>query len=137
MAEDDSGSVANSSLGDTVVLNVLDNDTFDGATPTVFDLALAPGETLPTGLTFDTSMGEVEVLQDTLSGVYSFDYELCQAASATNCEIATVTITVTNLNPPSICPVGSTPIGGIFHVCLLYTSPSPRDATLSRMPSSA
>ena len=26
---------------------------------------------------------------------------------------------------------------GIHHVCLLYTSPSPRDATLSRMPSSA
>ena len=24
-----------------------------------------------------------------------------------------------------------------FHNCLLYTSPSPRDATLSRMPSSA
>ena len=24
-----------------------------------------------------------------------------------------------------------------FNVCLLYTSPSPRDATLSRMPSSA
>ena len=27
--------------------------------------------------------------------------------------------------------------GHIFYVCLLYTSPSPRDATLSRMPSSA
>ena len=26
---------------------------------------------------------------------------------------------------------------GCFGVCLLYTSPSPRDATLSRMPSSA
>ena len=26
---------------------------------------------------------------------------------------------------------------GLFWVCLLYTSPSPRDATLSRMPSSA
>ena len=26
---------------------------------------------------------------------------------------------------------------GLFDVCLLYTSPSPRDATLSRMPSSA
>ena len=24
-----------------------------------------------------------------------------------------------------------------YHTCLLYTSPSPRDATLSRMPSSA
>ena len=27
--------------------------------------------------------------------------------------------------------------GSRFHACLLYTSPSPRDATLSRMPSSA
>ena len=27
--------------------------------------------------------------------------------------------------------------GGNGHPCLLYTSPSPRDATLSRMPSSA
>ena len=26
---------------------------------------------------------------------------------------------------------------GVFVLCLLYTSPSPRDATLSRMPSSA
>ena len=26
---------------------------------------------------------------------------------------------------------------GCFSICLLYTSPSPRDATLSRMPSSA
>ena len=26
---------------------------------------------------------------------------------------------------------------GVKEVCLLYTSPSPRDATLSRMPSSA
>ena len=25
----------------------------------------------------------------------------------------------------------------VSHICLLYTSPSPRDATLSRMPSSA
>ena len=28
-------------------------------------------------------------------------------------------------------------IGSMFMCCLLYTSPSPRDATLSRMPSSA
>ena len=28
-------------------------------------------------------------------------------------------------------------LGHIYHPCLLYTSPSPRDATLSRMPSSA
>ena len=28
-------------------------------------------------------------------------------------------------------------VGILIHGCLLYTSPSPRDATLSRMPSSA
>ena len=28
-------------------------------------------------------------------------------------------------------------IANEFQICLLYTSPSPRDATLSRMPSSA
>ena len=28
-------------------------------------------------------------------------------------------------------------LGGVLSACLLYTSPSPRDATLSRMPSSA
>ena len=28
-------------------------------------------------------------------------------------------------------------LGQLFEHCLLYTSPSPRDATLSRMPSSA
>ena len=31
----------------------------------------------------------------------------------------------------------NTPGLGPFYICLLYTSPSPRDATLSRMPSSA
>ena len=29
------------------------------------------------------------------------------------------------------------PLFSIIYTCLLYTSPSPRDATLSRMPSSA
>ena len=33
--------------------------------------------------------------------------------------------------------VRSRPNGGTFHICLLYTSPSPRDRTRSRMPSSA
>ena len=28
-------------------------------------------------------------------------------------------------------------VGDVFNICLLYTSPSPRDGLLSRMPSSA
>ena len=34
-------------------------------------------------------------------------------------------------------PIAAGLIGGIFLTCLLYTSPSPRDGLLSRMPSSA
>ena len=35
------------------------------------------------------------------------------------------------------CPKPSTNTSSATKACLLYTSPSPRDATLSRMPSSA
>ena len=34
-------------------------------------------------------------------------------------------------------PVGGTPVADEVEACLLYTSPSPRDGLLSRMPSSA
>ena len=33
--------------------------------------------------------------------------------------------------------LGASAMGGLFYICLLYTSPSPRDRTRSRMPSSA
>ena len=49
-----------------------------------------------------------------------------------------------NLMPPPLCQFAKVTYMYIVHVhvhartcCLLYTSPSPRDATLSRMPSSA
>ena len=40
------------------------------------------------------------------------------------------------------CPAGADPLGeenvlALFNGCLLYTSPSPRDLSTSRMPSSA
>ena len=38
---------------------------------------------------------------------------------------------------PDICEGGARVPYNQCHTCLLYTSPSPRDATLSRMPSSA
>ena len=39
--------------------------------------------------------------------------------------------------PEEVTTPEISPIGGLYDTCLLYTSPSPRDATLSRMPSSA
>ena len=40
-------------------------------------------------------------------------------------------------NPIEVVSANGLPAGTPFTTCLLYTSPSPRDATLSRMPSSA
>ena len=42
------------------------------------------------------------------------------------------------INTPAFMPVGTAgTVKGVFTDCLLYTSPSPRDRLLSRMPSSA
>ena len=56
----------------------------------------------------------------------------------------TSSYTITNLLPETVYEVflfaensGTTPTDLNITTCLLYTSPSPRDATLSRMPSSA
>ena len=40
-------------------------------------------------------------------------------------------------NRPDPIPNTNVFLGALYVLCLLYTSPSPRDATLSRMPSSA
>ena len=42
-----------------------------------------------------------------------------------------------DLRPLSNTQIGTAQKGASLKICLLYTSPSPRDATLSRMPSSA
>ena len=40
-------------------------------------------------------------------------------------------------SPATVVAIGTIVISGMVKVCLLYTSPSPRDGLLSRMPSSA
>ena len=40
------------------------------------------------------------------------------------------------LDAPTLARLGAGPFA-LFEICLLYTSPSPRDGLLSRMPSSA
>jgi len=135
IAASDNGSVADASLGNISVLNVLDNDTIDGnAPPTDFDLSLVPGTTLPAGLIFDTATGVVEVLQGTVTGVYSFDYTLCQDSNLLNCDIATVTLNVTNPNPPLICPAGSSLSTGTFHVVSATGGNNPNGAVGAPLP---
>jgi uncharacterized repeat protein (TIGR01451 family) len=78
------------------VVNAYTGDTINGATATASNatLALAPGATVPAGLTFDAATGNVSVGVATPAGVYSFDYQLCDRVSPTSCNIGTVTVTV-------------------------------------------
>ena len=178
-AADDSETVTSLATAQPNVLNVIDNDDFDGNTPSSFDLTVSASSTLPAELTFDITTGAVGVAASTPAGVYSFDYDVCEQGT-TNCDTATVTITVeaapieaiaetfpsidgiaggvttsvlasdtlddtaVNPNDVTISAIVSSspnvvldPATGLITICLLYTSPSPRDGLLSRMPSSA
>ena len=125
-AASDGGSVVDSSTGFTSVLNVLGNDSIDDVSPpAAFDLSVSSGSSVPAGLTFNTATGLVGVLQGTATGVYTFDYVICEVGDPSNCETATVTINVTNLAGPSVCPAGTTVTTGTFHVVSATSSGQP------------
>ena len=46
-------------------------------------------------------------------------------------------VTLAVMTFPAIIDATATPLAGALALCLLYTSPSPRDYAASRMPSSA
>ena len=113
----DNGSVSDTSTGFTAVLNVLDNDSIDGVSPpNEFELSVSSGSSLPADLTFDLSTGEVGVIQNTPSGTYSFDYDLCVLGNPTNCDTATVTITVSNPSGGVTCPASQIATTDTYHV---------------------
>jgi uncharacterized repeat protein (TIGR01451 family) len=77
----------------TGVVNVLANDTLEGAAATVANVNVSPDGAMPAGFTL-TMQGAVDIAQGTSSGTYSFDYRICEILNPANCDSATVTITV-------------------------------------------
>jgi large repetitive protein len=100
-AVNDSIGNVNGASGVTNVLNALVGDTLDGAAATLasMSIALAPGATVPAGLTFDPATGNTSVNPGTAAGIYSFDYQICERLNPSNCAIATETVSVV---PPPI-----------------------------------
>ncbi len=95
-AVDDSASGINGFVGASNVLNVLNGDLLNGSaatTPSV-TISVAPGFTVPAGLSFDPVTGNVSVNPGTAAGVYSFDYRICETLNPSNCTTATATVTV-------------------------------------------
>ena len=125
IADDDNGGSFVSEDGGTTT-TVFTNDTLNG-TP------FADTEVIPTitndqstGITINTD-GTLTVPANIVPGPYTIEYQICEATNTTNCDPAFVALTITS----------NTIIADDDTGCLLYTSPSPRDRTRSRMPSSA
>ncbi|MBM1106787.1 hypothetical protein JQC67_11605, partial [Aurantibacter crassamenti] len=78
-------------FGVTDVLNVLDNDEINGAILNPASVTITPVTNGPLTVNGD---GSVDVASNTTPNIYTVDYQICEASNPTNCDIATVTITV-------------------------------------------
>lgn len=98
-ARDDAGSAT--TRGGVALADVRANDGFTVPVSLALVSASAPG------LTLDVTDGSVDVAAGTAAGVHSLVYRLCEVASPTNCDQATVTITVANLVIDAVNDAGS------------------------------
>jgi large repetitive protein len=111
VATNDTVNNINGATGGANVGNVFAGDTINGQPATAANavLSVAPGSTVPTGLTFDPATGNVSVAAGTPSGAYSFNYRICETLNPSNCRVATFTVNVTD---SSIAATGDT-VNGI------------------------
>jgi YVTN family beta-propeller protein len=80
--------------GGVAVANVLANDRFAGAQATLAQVTLAAVSSTNAGVTLNPANGSVAVAAGTAIGIYSLAYRICERASPSNCDQATVTVTV-------------------------------------------
>ena len=118
VAINDAAGPVNGTDGATGVVNVLDNDTLDGVPVTPADVTLVPVTTGPLTVNAD---GTLDVAPGTPAGTYTIVYEICETLNPTNCDTATVTVTVDAApivaNEDSVVPVNGTDGGtGLVNV---------------------
>ena len=83
---------ASSKTTGIVIPSVLANDTFNGARAMTTLVQISLVSPPIAGITLNTSTGAVSVAAKTSSGISSFVYRICEIASPTNCDNATVTV---------------------------------------------
>ncbi|WP_367755591.1 gliding motility-associated C-terminal domain-containing protein [Flavobacterium sp. WC2430] len=90
-------------------INVLDNDTLNGVKVVPADVVIT--STATTALSVNTD-GSVSVAAGTPAGEYTIQYTICEKLNPSNCDQATVTVTVTKAVIDAIDDVVAGPING-------------------------
>lgn len=93
IANDDSGSTL-SGFTNPPVYNVLVNDTYNNVPATFSNVTLSFVSSTHSGITLNTATGAVLVDNAVPAGNYTLVYQICAANNASNCDTATVSITV-------------------------------------------
>ncbi|MBD9478964.1 Ig-like domain-containing protein [Pseudoxanthomonas sp. PXM02] len=83
------GAAGNANLG-----NVLANDTRDGVAITAGSITLTGTASAPLAI---SSTGVVSIAPNTAAGTYSGSYRICDVATPSNCDTATLTVVVASL----------------------------------------
>jgi YVTN family beta-propeller protein len=81
--------------GGTALTNVLANDLFAGAPATLANVSLAQTSSSNAGVTLNHTNGSVSVAAGTAADTHMLTYEICEIANPSNCDSATVSVTVT------------------------------------------
>jgi hypothetical protein len=92
--------------GGTALANVLANDTFAGAVATLAKVKLSQVASTHAGIALSAATGAVSVAAGTPVGAYSLDYRICEIATPSNCDQATVAVTVLPLTITAVADSG-------------------------------
>ncbi|CAA6819137.1 MAG: Unknown protein [uncultured Sulfurovum sp.] len=95
VATNDIGTTLIGNVGGLSLADVTSNDTLNGTAVTLGTDTTITNVTNTTPLVVNTITGQVTVPAGTQTGIYTETYTLCEMTDNTNCDDATVTVTVT------------------------------------------
>ena len=91
---DDQAGPINGLVGENAVVNVLDNDIFNGGMVDINDIILTTDTPDPTGSITLQPDGTINVAPNTPAGTYTLTYQVCNANLPTDCQTAIATVLV-------------------------------------------
>ena len=98
-AVDDAGTVPDGAVGGVAVPNVLVNDTLNGGPAPLSGVTLTQTVTSHPNVTLNPATGEVRAAPGTPAGTHTVVYAICEILNPTNCDSASVVVTVTDAPP--------------------------------------